>query len=168
MFWQIGRALLRRGHRAVAVREDVVERGTLPDRERAHEHGRLAEARGLDPRRIREPVGQVLANGLEQEVAVCPDAATENDEADVSTAAIGAMCNAMRRASSCTTARPSGSSPRAAAKRARTSKGGTAQFRVVGVQGDPVNPRAPPAQRPSLDSHCASDTFGVVDVLRAP
>ena len=65
------------------VHEHVVEGRAQADRERAVEHGGLAEARDLEPRRVRQPGGEQRPDRLEQQVAVRADAAAEHDEADV-------------------------------------------------------------------------------------
>src|SRR5262249_41384248 len=65
--------------RAAAIEEDVVERGPDADRQRAGEDGRLAEARGLDPRGIRHPARKQRAHRLEEEVAVRAEATAQDD-----------------------------------------------------------------------------------------
>ena len=47
------------------------------------EHRRLAQARHLDARRVGNPLREQLPDGLEQEVAVRPETAAEDDELDV-------------------------------------------------------------------------------------
>ena len=64
------------------VDEDVVEGEAQADGERAAEDGRVAEARDLDPRRIRQPLRQQRPD-LVQQLRVRADAAAEDDEADV-------------------------------------------------------------------------------------
>jgi hypothetical protein len=65
------------------LREDVLERGVEPDRDRACEDGCLAEGRHLDAGRVREPVLEQPSDRVEQQVAVRADAAAEDDELDV-------------------------------------------------------------------------------------
>ena len=70
--------------RAAAVLEEVVERGAQADRERAGQHGRVAEARDLDARRdTAASAASRSADRVEQQVAVRADAAAEDDERDV-------------------------------------------------------------------------------------
>src|SRR3989475_4928793 len=66
-----------------AIHEDVVECGAQPHGQSAHEHGSLAEARDLDPRRIGDPRGEEAAYRRKQQVAVRAEPAAEDHERGV-------------------------------------------------------------------------------------
>src|SRR3989442_4849799 len=79
-------AALRAGHhglRRSAVAKDAVASRAHADGECPGQHRGLTERGDLDAWRIREPGCEVRPDRLEEEVAVGPQAASEDDELDV-------------------------------------------------------------------------------------
>ena len=114
-----------------------------PDRQRAGEHRRVAEARDLDPGRVGGSARSSSRIGASSRSPLAPMPPPSTTSSTSATAAIGATCSAIRRASSSTTARASASPARAAAKIARTSNGGSSV-------GPP--PARPPGRSANADS----------------
>ncbi len=110
-------ARVRKGHRSLtpsgalgarAVHEDVVECRAQTHGQRAHEHGGLTEARDLDPRGQGIHAASNRRTGVRSRSPFAPSPPPRTRSAGSATAAIGAMCAAMCRATSSTTVRARG------------------------------------------------------------
>ena len=104
-----GRKLHRRGvprrRDSGSIGESALERRAQPDRQRAGEDRRVAEARDLDPGRERQRAASRSRIGVRSRSPLAPMPPPSTISSTSATAAIGAMCSAIRRAASSTTAR---------------------------------------------------------------